>query len=159
MSLSPNAPIPETHEKIRDDDIAETLDIFESGNDILSVLTPEQHDWLKMALTERKYLCANQFNDTGAIDSAINSRLLELDGMINSVNGDILRVLHFLSRIRAILPILMELKQKIKQETPDPNEKMILNMQYECSMAEVKSAIEGLAALRVRPRILEQMEG
>ncbi|MFW5857115.1 MAG: hypothetical protein ACOCX4_04475 [Planctomycetota bacterium] len=152
--------IPETHERIRDEDIHETLEIFRKGNEILPALPEAHFAWLESALTERKYLCANQFDENGRVRSDILTRLQELDGHINSVSPEILRVLHFLSRIRAIIPVLMDLQTKMKDSAPDdPTQKMVLEMQYKCSRAEVQSAIEGLALLRVRPSILDDVTG
>lgn len=157
MPPASNQPIPETHEKIRDEDIQETLSIFAEGNSVLPRLSEEQHAWLQTALAERQHLCANQYVD-GTCDPAVSNRIHELDQMINSVCPEILKVLHFLSRIRAILPVLMQLKEKLQHPVEDPNQQMVNQMQYQCSMAEVKAAIEGLAAVRVRPRILEDFE-
>jgi hypothetical protein len=149
--------IPETHEKIRNEDLRETLEIFRQGNDVIPPLPPEHLAWLETALQERQYLCSHQYKEDGTVDRAVLDRLQVLDGHINSVSPHILQVLHYLSRVRAIIPVLLKLRQTMQEESEDPNQKMIRQMQYECSKAEVQSAIEGLAALRVRPGILDQV--
>jgi hypothetical protein len=147
---------PETHELIREEDIQETLDVFAVGNDILPALAPNQHAWLITALGERKILCENQFGEDGKVDAAVSARLHELDSYVGSVNPDIISVLHLLSKIRAILPILQDLQEKLQGGTLDENLATVVKMQFDRSRAEVKAAVEGLARLRVRPRLLEQ---
>ncbi|MHC4884575.1 MAG: hypothetical protein ACYTGH_05765 [Planctomycetota bacterium] len=149
--------VPETHERIREEDIQETLDLFAAGNDVLPALDSGQHTWLVSALGERKSLCENQFSQDGTVDPGVSARLRELDGYIKSVHPEILSVLHFLSRIRAILPVLRDLQQKLQSGDLDSNMEMVTKMQFDCSQAEVKAAVEGLATLRVRPRILDTL--
>jgi hypothetical protein len=156
MNAPANGRAPETHERIREEDIQETLDIFREGNQVLPKLSDAQHQWLQAALAERRHLCATQFVD-GQLDAGVQTRLRELDGYINSVCPEILKVLHFLSRIRAIIPVLYRLKAKLDQDIPDETQRMVAEMEYRCSRAEAQSAIEGLAALRVRPRILDEI--
>ena len=154
--MSSSKQVPETHELIKDEDIQETLDVFREGNSEIAPISEEQIAWLKQALEERKYWCAKQYHE-GIVDGEVGERLQALDQMLASVSPQILPVLHFLGRIRAIVPVLQELQQKLKIAQEDPNLKMVTQMQLECSKAEVKSAIDGLAKLRVRPRILDSL--
>jgi hypothetical protein len=66
-------------------------------------------------------------------------------------------VLHFLSRIRAIIPALLKLQEEVRFEDPDPTMQMIKKMKYYCSKAEVQSAISGLSELHIRPKVLDDL--
>jgi len=150
--------VPETHELIRPEDIEETLaHLADANNPMMPQFTPEHLAWIKMALNERRDLCARQFHPDGRLDEEVTQRLRQLDEQINSVAPEILKVLHYLSRIRAIIPALIALREEIKTVDADPTKQMVKQMKYECSKAEVQSALEGLASLRIRPRLLEQL--
>jgi hypothetical protein len=150
--------VPETHEMIRQEDLDETLEhLADKTNTHLPQFGQEHIDWIRVALTERRELAAKQYHTDGRTDEAVTARLKELDGQINSVSPTILKILHFLSRVRAIIPALLELQQDVSDVDPNPEKQMIKEMKYQCSRAEVESAIKGLAELRIRPRILDQM--
>ncbi len=158
MAAEKKEVVPETHEIIRQEDIDETLaHLADTANPMMPRFTTEHLAWIKMALNERRELCARQFQPDGRLDEAVTQRLRELDDQINGVAPEILKVLHYLSRIRAIIPALLALREEMKTIDPDPTKQMVKQMKYECSKAEVQSALEGLAALRIRPRLLDQM--
>ena len=151
--------IPETHELIRQEDIDETIrHLADPNNAALPEFTPEHIEWITMALAERRQLAAQQYHSDGRADESVTARLKELDSQIDSVSPAILRVLHFLSRIRAILPALLSLQSDLEEEDPDPTQQMIKKMKYDCSKAEVQSAIQGLAELHIRPGILDELQ-
>jgi len=150
--------VPETHELIRQEDIEETLGhLSDPNNSALPQFTPEHIEWIRVALAERRELAARQYLPDGRIDEATTRRLKELDGQLDGVSPAILKVLHFLSRIRAILPALMSLQEELAVEDPDPTQQMIKKMKFDCSKAEVQSAVQGLAELHIRPKILDQL--
>ncbi len=150
--------VPETHELIRQEDIDETLEhLADPDNIALPQFTQEHLDWIRVALAERRELAARQYLTDGRVDDAVTQRLKELDAQIDSVSPHILKVLHFLSRIRAILPALLTLQQELGVEDPDPTQQMIKKMKYDCSKAEVQSAIHGLAELHIRPKVLDEL--
>jgi hypothetical protein len=150
--------VPETHENVRGEDIEETIaHLSDTANTVMPRFSPEHIEWIRTALQERRELCARQYLADGRVDEGVNRRLKELDEQINGVAPEILKVLHYLSRIRAIIPALMGLQQEIKEVDPDPTKQMVKQMKYECSKAEVQSALQGLAELHIRPKILEAM--
>ena len=117
--------VPETHEIIRQEDIDETLKhLSDSSNMALPRFTQEHIDWIKIALNERRSLCKKQYKDNGSVDEPVTRRLRELDEQINGVAPEILKVLHFLSRIRAIIPALIGLQEAVVWRTgpvsPEP---------------------------------------
>lgn len=150
--------VPETHELIREEDLAELLEhLSNSENVTLPNFTQEHIDWIRIALAERKELCARQYGSNGSVDESVCKRLRELDGQLNGVSPVILQVLHFLSRIRAIIPALLTLQEEVKEIDPNPEMQMIKQMKYECSKAEVQSAVQGLVAYHIRPKILDRL--
>ncbi len=150
--------VPETHELIRAEDIAETLEHLSDPNNLaLPRFGPEHLEWIRLALAERKALCAAQYHRDGRVDEIATRRLKELDEQINGVAPEILKVLHYLSRIRAIIPALLQMQQEVAEIDPDPTKQMIKQMKYECSKAEVSSAIRGLADLHIRPKALDDL--
>ena len=150
--------IPETHELIRQEDIDETIaHLSDPSNTALPQFTPDHLEWIRLALAERRELAARQYISNGRIDEAVTRRLRELDAQIDGVSPAVLKVLHFLSRIRAILPALLGLQQDLAVDDPDPTQQMIKKMKYDCSKAEVQSALQGLAELHIRPKILDEL--
>lgn len=150
--------VPETHELIRLEDIEETLEhLADPNNNALPQFTPEHIDWIRAALAERRDLAARQYLTDGRIDEAVTARLRELDGQLDGVSPAVLKVLHFLSRIRAILPALLQLQAELVTEDPDPTQQMIKKMKYDCSKAEVQSAVKGLAEYHIRPKVLDDL--
>lgn len=157
-SEGPKTIIPETHELIRQEDIDETIaHLSDNSNTALPQFGPEHIEWIRVALLERRDLCARQYHRDGSVDEAATHRLKELDAQIDGVSPVILKVLHFLGRVRALIPALLKLQQEVQQEDPDPTTQMIKKMKYDCSKAEVQSALEGLTMLHIRPKILDLM--
>ncbi len=148
--------VPETHEFVRTEDIQETLiNLQDASNTALPRLSDAQIAWVGAALSERQSLCKRQYGKDGTIDKAVTERLKEIESQLDGVSPSILQILHFLSRIRAIVPTLQSLRKK-PIDPKDSNAIVLHEMQLNCAKAEIKSAIEGLAALHVRPKILEK---
>ncbi|MHC4886925.1 MAG: hypothetical protein ACYTGH_17750 [Planctomycetota bacterium] len=151
--------IPETHEIIRLEDLKETLDLFSEGNEVLPQLSEEQLFWLDDALHLRKDLCAAQFGQSGkgTQDESVLRDLQQLDADINLISPDILTVLHYLCRIRALVPMLTQLKSEKEEADQQSNEyaHTVADMKYRCAVAEAEASIQGLAEMRVRPRLLD----
>jgi len=154
-----SAPIPETHEQIREEDIEETLQhLADRTNTRLPAFTQEHLDWIRHALTERRHLCAHQYLRDGRCDDKITKRLKVLDQHINSLSPAILKVLHYLSRVRAIIPALKTMEAELQLCGDDEETDMLVQMKYQCSKAEVSAAIEGLSEYAIRPGILANDE-
>ena len=150
--------VPETHELIRPEDIEETLEhLADVTNTVMPRFEPEHMDWIRTALAERRELASRQFHTDGRVDEPVSARLRELDVQLNGVAPEILKVLHYLSRIRAIIPALLSMQEEMKTTDADPTKQMIKQMKYECSKAEVQSALSGLAELHIRPKILQSL--
>jgi len=154
-----SAPIPETHEQIREEDIEETLrHLADPTNLSFPEFTEEHMDWIRQALTERRHLCAHQYLKDGRCDDKITKRLKVLDQHINSLSPAILKVLHYLSRIRAIIPALKTMEAEMQLCGDNEEADMLVQMKYQCSRAEVSAAIQGLAEFSIRPNILANDE-
>jgi hypothetical protein len=148
--------VPETHEYVRTEDIQETLEnLRDRSNTAMPQLTDAQLAWVGAALAERRDLCKRQYGRDGTVDREVTTRLREIEAQLDSVTPKILQILHFLSRIRAIVPTLETLRRK-PLDPKDSNALLLHDMQVDCAKAEIKSAIEGLAALHIRPKILDK---
>lgn len=159
MSTNPKDPIiPETHERVHNEDIGETLEIFASGNTMIQPLAENQIEWLRLALETRQSLCAKEFDAEGHVNPEVRDQREAWDLEINKLDPSILKVQHFLSRLRALIPALMTTRHKRQaaESSDDESMKKISQMMVDCSMAEAQSAIKGLAELRVHPRILNE---
>ena len=152
--------IPETHELVRQEDVEETLEIFRQGNTVIQALDENQLAWLRIALETRRTLCAGEFDADGHVDAQSREQRNAWDREINKLDTNILKVQHYLSRLRALIPALMTTRRKYQAttNTTDESQKHISQMMYDCSMAEAQSAIQGLAALRIHPHILDEMK-
>ena len=152
--------IPETHELVRPEDIEETLDVFAKGNDVIQPLADNQLEWLRVALETRRSLCGAEFDAQGHVNREAREQREAWDREIDRLDPAILRVQHFLSRLRALIPALMKTRHQhhAAETSLDDSRKKISQMMLDCSMAEAQSAIKGLAELRIHPRILNEFK-